>query len=59
MSYAQDKAVELLEWYVRPGWEASGRKWNSDNRAEIAAIVEMLVAAAVIEVASRQTPTSN
>ena len=41
-----DNAIRLLQFYMAKAWEAAGLKWQGDNDAETAAVVELIVSAA-------------
>jgi len=36
-------AKRLLNYYIRRAWEAGGLRWDSDNEAEVNAIVDEIV----------------
>lgn len=36
-------AKRILNYYIRKAWEAAGLRWDSDNEAEINAIVDEIV----------------
>lgn len=40
---AQEKAADLLIFYMRHAWEAAGKKWDGDNEAETRAIIDLIV----------------
>jgi hypothetical protein len=43
---AQDKAADLLVYYLRTVWGAAGLRWDEDNEAEVRNLVDWLGAAA-------------
>ena len=41
---AQEKAADLLIFYMRHAWEAAGKKWElPDNSSEVRAIVDLII----------------
>ena len=38
-----ENAKKILCYYMRKAWEASGLKWDSDNDAEAAGIIDDIV----------------
>ena len=43
---AQERAEDLLVFYIRHVWEAAGLRWQGDNEAEVRSVVDAVLAAA-------------
>lgn len=43
MSSKQEKAADLLVFYMANAWKAAGLQWQGDNESETRAIVDLIV----------------
>lgn len=46
MTTSQERAANLLQFYMAKAWETAGLPWQGDNDAEVTAMVEHITEAA-------------
>ena len=39
----ENKAKEILVYYIRKAWEAAGLKWDNDNTAKVETVIDLIL----------------